>query len=221
MKFKMLFAVALLACSNLLADSVPTWPLPGSETDYSSYSQTVKFNDPNYTPDMNSAPTNGWSGGASFTPPDTLMMNENDDSIMMLSNKELVKNFGYQTIAGSNPPVQPLVEDQSYVINDYNVSQLEGQTEYVPDQVREWVAKDGKTMREVIDEWAILEGWEVVWTTNREYPLQASAIFKGRFTDVASALTRSFGRASPPPYAKFYFGNKVLVVKTLEDENAD
>ncbi len=85
------------------------------------------------------------------------------------------------------------------------------------DQVRSWVVANGQTLREVLQSWCDKEGWDLVWTTAREYPIEASAVFKGRFVDVASALVRNFGRATPIPYAKFYKGNRVLVISTDEE----
>ena len=85
------------------------------------------------------------------------------------------------------------------------------------DQVRSWVVANGQTLREVLQSWCDKEGWDWVWTTTREYPIEASAVFKGRFVDVASALVRNFERATPIPYAKFYKGNRVLVVSTTEE----
>ncbi|MBQ8042381.1 MAG: toxin co-regulated pilus biosynthesis Q family protein, partial [Alphaproteobacteria bacterium] len=85
------------------------------------------------------------------------------------------------------------------------------------DQVRSWVVANGQTLREVLQSWCNKEGWDLVWTTSREYPIEASAVFKGRFVDVASALVRNFGRATPIPYAKFYKGNRVLVISTTEE----
>jgi hypothetical protein len=87
----------------------------------------------------------------------------------------------------------------------------------VKDQVRSWVVANGQTLREVLQSWCDKEGWDLVWATAREYPIEASAVFKGRFVDVASALVRNFGRATPIPYAKFYKGNRVLVVSTGEE----
>lgn len=87
----------------------------------------------------------------------------------------------------------------------------------VTDQVRSWVVASGQTLREVLQSWCDKEGWDLVWTTAREYPIEASAVFKGRFVDVASALVRNFGRATPIPYAKFYKGNRVLVVSVSEE----
>jgi hypothetical protein len=85
------------------------------------------------------------------------------------------------------------------------------------DQVRSWVVASGQTLREVLQKWCDKEGWDLVWGTAREYPIEASAVFKGRFVDVSSALVRNFGRATPIPYAKFYKGNRVLVVSTNEE----
>ena len=87
----------------------------------------------------------------------------------------------------------------------------------VQDQVRSWVVANGQTLREVLQSWCDKEGWDLVWTTSREYPIEASAVFKGRFVDVASALVRNFERATPIPYAKFYKGNRVLVISTSEE----
>ncbi|MBQ2017575.1 MAG: toxin co-regulated pilus biosynthesis Q family protein [Alphaproteobacteria bacterium] len=87
----------------------------------------------------------------------------------------------------------------------------------VKDQVRSWVVANGQTLREVLQSWCDKEGWDLVWTTPREYPIEASAVFKGRFVDVASALVRNFGRAMPIPYAKFYKGNRVLVISASQD----
>jgi len=87
----------------------------------------------------------------------------------------------------------------------------------IQDQVRSWVVANGQTLREVLQDWCDKSGWDLVWTTSREYPIEASAVFKGRFMDVASALVRNFERATPIPYAKFYKGNRVLVISTSEE----
>ncbi len=87
----------------------------------------------------------------------------------------------------------------------------------IQDQVRSWVVTNGQTLRQVLQSWCDKEGWDLVWTTAREYPIEASAVFKGRFVDVASALVRNFERATPIPYAKFYKGNRVLVISTTEE----
>lgn len=99
-------------------------------------------------------------------------------------------------------------------VNEYVDEDVSGDFQ---DQVRSWVVVEGQTLREVLQSWCDSAGWDLVWTTSREYPIEASAVFKGRFMDVASALVRNFGRATPIPYAKFYKGNRVVVVSTSEE----
>ena len=89
------------------------------------------------------------------------------------------------------------------------------------DPVEDWLATEGSSVRELLTEWGDKAGWRVVWSTDREYVLEAGAMFRGRFMDVASALIRSFMRTRPAPWGTFYKGNRVLLVTTQEDENAD
>lgn len=90
----------------------------------------------------------------------------------------------------------------------------------VEDPVEDWLAEEGRTLKDLLLEWSERSGWRLIWKTNRNYTLTAGAMFRGRFADVSSALIRAFGRARPAPIGTFYKGNRVLVVETLEDENA-
>lgn len=103
---------------------------------------------------------------------------------------------------------------QTISVNEYVDEEITGE---IQDQVRSWVVAEGQTLREVLQSWCDKSGWDLVWSTSREYPIEASAVFKGRFMDVASALVRNFGRATPIPYAKFYKGNRVVVVSTSDE----
>ena len=95
-------------------------------------------------------------------------------------------------------------------INGYNAE----------DPVDDWLAEEGKTLKGLLTDWSEQAGWRLVWKSNRNYTLTAGAMFRGRFADVSSALIRAFARAQPAPIATFYKGNRVLVVETMEDENA-
>ena len=87
-------------------------------------------------------------------------------------------------------------------------------------EILTWDAKEGDTLRELLTRWSSLSGWKLLWNTNRNYTLSAGVMFKGKFTDVSSALIRAFARARPAPIATFYKGNRVIVVETMENENA-
>ena len=90
----------------------------------------------------------------------------------------------------------------------------------IEDDVEDWIADEGQNLKALLLEWSERAGWRLVWDTNRNYTLTAGAMFRGNFEDVSSALIRAFARAKPAPVATFYKGNRVLVVETMEDENA-
>ena len=85
---------------------------------------------------------------------------------------------------------------------------------------KDWLAEEGQSLKELLTLWSEEAGWRIIWKTNRNYTLNAGAMFRGTFADVASALVRAFARARPAPIATFYKGNRVLVIETMEDENA-
>ena len=89
------------------------------------------------------------------------------------------------------------------------------------DRCHDWEAKIGDTLRGLLTRWGEKSGWTVIWKLDRDYHLEAGVIFRGTFTEVSGALIRSFARATPAPIGTFYKGNRVLVISTQEDENAN
>lgn len=185
----------------------------------------------------------GWSGGANMLHGDQIPVGFDDEcnmtSEMPLLHREVLEDDGGNVLAVSRSgrKVCGKYADgyEAFAARVGMVAQEEGETVaqeeeiavdvsadaeapvQLTDQVRSWVVANGQTLREVLQNWCDKEGWDLVWTTAREYPIEASAVFKGRFVDVASALVRNFGRAMPVPYAKFYKGNRVLVISTVEE----
>jgi hypothetical protein len=86
--------------------------------------------------------------------------------------------------------------------------------------VHDWDAARGETLKSLLTQWSEVSGWTVVWKLDRDYNLEAGVVFRGTFTEVASAIIRTFARAKPAPIGTFYRGNRVLVVNIQEDENA-
>ena len=89
------------------------------------------------------------------------------------------------------------------------------------EEIHDWEAKTGDTMRTLLKQWGEASGWTVVWKLDRDYHLEAGVVFRGKFTEVAAAFIRSFARATPAPIGTFYKGNRVLVISAQENENAD
>lgn len=133
-----------------------------------------------------------------------------------------------QSGAGSNmsasipPTIDEEVTDYELEVNEAAASDedVSGKEFAGEDPVEDWLAEEGNTLKGLLTEWSERSGWRLIWNTNRNYTLTAGAMFRGRFADVSSALIRAFARAQPAPIATFYKGNRVLVVETMEDENA-
>lgn len=175
----------------------------------------------------------GWSGGANMLHGNQVPVGFDDECAfgyeMPLLKREVLEDDGGAVLAMSRSGrkncnkasylAQAGISEEVPSENEIgvNASSEPQQEMLLGDQVRSWVVANGQTLREVLQAWCDKEGWDLVWTTAREYPIEASAVFKGRFVDVASALVRNFGRATPVPYAKFYNGNRVLVISTSEE----
>lgn len=182
----------------------------------------------------------GWSGGANMLHGTQAPMGFDDEcnsgAEMPLMHREMLEDDG-GTILSVSRSNRSKCGDKRFAESSY-AAMMAAQSEeavastneigvdqsadaeapiQMQDQVRSWVVASGQTLREVLQNWCDKEGWDLVWATPREYPIEASAVFKGRFVDVSSALVRNFGRATPVPYAKFYKGNRVLVVSTTEE----
>ena len=188
----------------------------------------------------------GWSGGANMLHGTQIPVGFDDEcnsgSEMPLLHREMLEDDGgailsvarsgrkncakyadgYDAFAAKMGMTKTTTDENGEIVDEeteisVNVSADAEPAQRVTDQVRSWVVANGQTLREVLQNWCDKEGWDLVWATSREYPIEASAVFKGRFVDVASALVRNFGRATPIPYAKFYKGNRVLVISTNEE----
>ncbi len=181
----------------------------------------------------------GWSGGANMLHGLQVPAGFDDEcnsrSEMPLMGREMLEDDGGEVLAvsrsarkkcgnagsnGGGMTGKMIIEEEK--VTDYMEIAVDQSADAeapkaMQDQVRSWVVASGQTLREVLQNWCDKEGWDLVWATPREYPIEASAVFKGRFVDVSSALVRNFGRATPVPYAKFYKGNRVLVVSTTEE----
>ncbi len=188
----------------------------------------------------------GWSGGANIYNGQQIPAGFDyecvNDAEMPLLRREMMEDDGGTVLSMSRSPrricnKQPdsyiafaeragfvaekttqesVIQDGANVIINVNEDVDDEMPAFIENDVRSWVVASGETLQSVLKNWCDKEGWDLVWTTPREYPIEASAVFKGRFVDVASALVRNFERALPAPYAKFYKGNRVLVVSTME-----
>lgn len=140
-------------------------------------------------------------------------------------DQEIVINSSASNISATIPPAidEEVASYEAEVNAAIATSQSESETgsqDTGEDAVEDWLAEEGSTLKGLLTDWSERAGWRLIWNSNRNYTLAAGAMFRGRFADVSSALIRTFARARPAPVATFYKGNRVLVVETMEDENA-
>lgn len=139
-------------------------------------------------------------------------------------DQDIITSGPGSNMAASIPPtieeeVTDYEEEINAAIDDAADADTSSQT-LSEDPVEDWLAEEGSTLKGLLTDWSERAGWRLIWNSNRNYTLAAGAMFRGRFADVSSALIRTFARAKPAPVATFYKGNRVLVVETMEDENA-
>ena len=131
-----------------------------------------------------------------------------------------------RTAAGSNmsasipPSVDEEVEEYDDAVSSEDDGENRENVQNPEDPIEDWLAEAGQNLKELLGEWSDRAGWRQVWKTNRNYPLTAGAMFRGRFANASAALIRTFARAKPAPIGTYYKGNRVLVIETKEDETA-
>ncbi|MDD3029185.1 MAG: toxin co-regulated pilus biosynthesis Q family protein [Alphaproteobacteria bacterium] len=81
----------------------------------------------------------------------------------------------------------------------------------------DWTAERGETLRSVLMRWCSRMGVELKWVAEYDYPVEASARFKGRFEDAVRGLLAGFDTARPQPvgslHANARANQRVLVIQ--------
>lgn len=125
-----------------------------------------------------------------------------------------------KTVETQTVETKQVIEEETTTTSTLKDVSLSSQVSY-GEKCHDWEAVSGDTLRDLLMKWGAQSGWSVIWKLDRDYHLEAGVIFRGTFTEVSSALIRSFARATPAPIGTFYKGNRVLVVTTQENENAN
>jgi hypothetical protein len=81
--------------------------------------------------------------------------------------------------------------------------------------VRSWGAVSGSTLKDTLMGWSGAAGWTVIWDTEYDYYMRASAQFRGTYEDAVVELVDAVHRSNPELSVTLYRGNRVLYVETL------
>ena len=213
------------AAGNNLVATIPPTVEEDIVTEYQDYS-----GQPNYS--------EGFQNQEGITLADNNNYNNYNNYIVgQGAGYEVVCTEGCENFSENNDLQFSEFTDESFDLEDYvkpddeniefteigdkkETEEVAVEEEITDDTILTWDAKEGDTLRELLTAWSNKSGWKLLWNTNRNYTLTAGVMFKGKFTDVSSALIRAFARARPAPIATYYKGNRVIVVETMENENA-
>lgn len=148
---------------------------------------------------------------------DIMIANADDDTITSEFTEESFDIADYIDAENDETDIEFYeVGSKETLVADVNVKERK----ITDETILTWEAEEGDNLRELLTKWSAMSGWKLLWNTNRNYTLSAGVMFKGNFADVSSALIRAFARARPAPIATYYKGNRVIVVETMENENA-
>lgn len=90
---------------------------------------------------------------------------------------------------------------------------------------RVWTSVRGASLRKILESWCARAHVEFNWLAEYDYPLQASATFRGTFEDAVRSLLIGFENAQPQPVASLHanprLGQMVLVVQSRGNTNSD
>lgn len=80
--------------------------------------------------------------------------------------------------------------------------------------VKGWVAMSGSSLKDTLEGWGRVAGWTVVWDSDTDYILGASASFPGTFEEAVGGLIDSIYINNPEINAKLHSGNNVLRIQS-------
>ena len=106
---------------------------------------------------------------------------------------------GNYAVNGGNAPMNGQVQPNSNGSAQAGSAQNNNEEDGDNSTNKDWLAEEGQSLKELLTMWSDEAGWRLIWKTNRNYTLNAGAMFRGNFADVASALIRAFARARPAP----------------------
>lgn len=77
-----------------------------------------------------------------------------------------------------------------------------------------WAVMAGATLKSSLEGWARSAGWTVVWDSDDDYRVKASASFYGPFEQVSERLVAAIHQHHPEISVTLYKGNNVVHVET-------
>ncbi|MGB4102279.1 MAG: TcpQ domain-containing protein [Alphaproteobacteria bacterium] len=130
-----------------------------------------------------------------------------------------IKADGAPLLAEADSALPPIPQGELVAPNATMMPQLQ------PTAAEMWRAEPGDHLHAVIKKWCARAHVELVWSTEYDYPIQASLNFSGSFEDAVRGLLTGFVEAKPQPYGRLHdnpsVGQRTLVIETRGNTNSD
>jgi Toxin co-regulated pilus biosynthesis protein Q. len=81
-----------------------------------------------------------------------------------------------------------------------------------------WAVMSGAELRTTLEGWARVAGWTLVWDSEVDYRLRASARFDGDFENAVAKFVDAIHNTAPELRVTLYRGNRVIHVETTPVE---
>lgn len=79
-----------------------------------------------------------------------------------------------------------------------------------------WTVSAGQTVREVLEAWADMSGWQLVYEPEHDYRIAARAQFDGTFESAVGELITTMHRGGSDLGAQMYAGNRVVRIVQIQ-----
>ncbi len=121
-----------------------------------------------------------------------------------------------QSVPGTE--LEGLPPIQSGVLNPLSPGPTDAQSSLAGTAAQTWDAHSGQSLHEVMLAWAERAGVELNWTSEYDYPIEASLSFNGSFEEATRTLLGGFVNASPQPIGRLHrneqLGQQALIIET-------
>ena len=81
-----------------------------------------------------------------------------------------------------------------------------------------WIAERGETLHAVLSRWCERSGAQLVWSSQYDFPLQASITLEDSFEGAVRTILEAFANAAPRPVGRLHrqanLGMRVLIIQT-------
>lgn len=114
------------------------------------------------------------------------------------------------------PPIKaPIVDPSPFSVNKSKSPGVTSTAQFVAPKavpVELWKADAGKTLREVLTDWAKKAKWSLVWDASVDYPIEAGFVQSGDYLTAVQKTVELYKTADYPLYGEAYPEQRLVII---------